>query len=152
MAITGIEYCDLALEDMVIGKATTFWHAYVLKDVPPPASSITDCQTLFGKGNPNQTVEAIEETVKLTRRLQLLNTEIAVREEEISAIKQTIMSQMGEAELLTHQGKTLATWKAPRPSFRLDSKRLEADYPEIAELYKTPVQNSRRLVIKPFSN
>ena len=55
---------------------------------------------------------------------------------------------MGEAEQLTYQGRTLATWKAPKPSFRLDSKRLELEHPELASNYKMPVQNSRRLVIK----
>ena len=168
MTITGMKYCDLAvlfgnsdfriyeiardkaLEEMVIGKATAFWHDYVLKDMPPPASSIADCQTLFSKGNPNQSVEANAETVELTRRLQLLNSEIEVREEEISSIKQTIMTQMGQAETLTYQGKVLATWKAPKPSFRLDGKQLEIDHPELANNYKIPVQNSRRLIIKNF--
>jgi hypothetical protein len=55
---------------------------------------------------------------------------------------------MGEAETLTYQGKVIATWKAPKPSYRLDSKRLEMDHPQIASHYKIPVQNSRRLVIK----
>jgi hypothetical protein len=55
------------------------------------------------------------------------------------------MNQMQEAETLTYQGKVLATWKAPKPSFRLDSKRLELDHPEIASKYKVQVQNSRRL-------
>jgi predicted phage-related endonuclease len=80
--------------------------------------------------------------------LGLLNSEIDVLETEISTIKQYIMSQMGEAETLAYQGKVLATWKAPKPSFRLDSKRLELEHPEIASQYKIPVQNSRRLVIK----
>ena len=71
-----------------------------------------------------------------------------MREEEISSIKQNIMGQMGEAELLTYQGRALASWKAPKPSFRLDSKALELEHPEIASNYKIPVQNSRRLVIK----
>ena len=166
MAITGIEQCDIAvlfgnsdfriyeigrdkaLEEIVMSKAIAFWHDYVLKDVPPPVQSITDCQTLFSKGNPDQGVEANQETVELTKRLQLLNTEIEVREEEISSIKQTIMSQMGQAEILTYQGKTLATWKAPKPSFRFDGKQFEIDHPAIVNSYKIPVQNSRRLVIK----
>jgi hypothetical protein len=58
------------------------------------------------------------------------------------------MNQMGEAESLLYQGKTIATWKAPKPSFRLNSKRLEQEHPDIANNYKMPVQNSRRLVIK----
>ena len=88
--------------------------------------------------------------MELTKRLALLNSEIDFREDEISAIKQNIMNQMGEAETLTYQGKVLATWKAPKPSFRLDSKSLEQDHPQIASNYKIPVQNSRRLVIKPI--
>jgi hypothetical protein len=81
-----------------------------------------------------------------------LNSEIKTWEEELSIIKQTIMSQMGEAELLTYQGRTLATWKAPKPSFRLDSKRFELEHPALASSYKLPIQNSRRLVIKELKN
>jgi len=166
MAITGLEQCDLAvlfgnsdfriyeiardkaLEEIVIQKAITFWDDYVLKDTPPPAISIADCQILFSKGNPDKSVEATLETVDLTKRLHLINSEIEVREEEVLSIKQLIMNQMGEAETLSYAGKVLATWKAPKPSFRLDAKQLEAEHPELARLYKTPVQNSRRLVIK----
>ena len=166
MAITGIDKTDLAvlfsnsdfriyeiardqaLEELVIAKATTFWDEHVLKDIPPPVQSEQDCQTLFSKGDPAKSIEAKEETLELTKRLALLHSEINVREEEISSIKQSIMNQMGEAELLTYQGRTLASWKAPKPSFRLDSKALELEHPEIASNYKIPVQNSRRLVIK----
>jgi predicted phage-related endonuclease len=168
MAITGIDKTDLAvlfgnsdfriyeitrdleLESVILQKASLFWNEYVLKDIPPPITSEQDCQTLFSKGDPAKSVEAKEETLELTKRLALLHSEIDVREEEISSIKQSIMSQMGEAESLTYQGKLLATWKAPKPSFRLDSKTLELDHPEIASNYKVPVQNSRRLVIKQW--
>jgi predicted phage-related endonuclease len=139
---------DMELESTILEKASAFWNDYVLKDMPPPAQSEADCQTLFSKGDPAKSVEAKAETLELTQRLQLLNCEIDVREEEISSIKQIIMSNMGEAESLSYQGKVLATWKAPKPSFRLDGKRLEQDHPEIANNYKMPVQNSRRLVIK----
>jgi len=168
MAITGIDKTDLAvlfgnsdfriyeiardpgLEELVIAKATTFWNEHVLKDIPPPVASEQDCHTLFSKGNATKSIEAQKETADLTRRLHILNSEIETREEELSTIKQTIMSQMGEAELLTFQGRTLASWKAPKPSFRLDSKALELDHPEITSNYKIPVQNSRRLVIKQW--
>ncbi|MFY7967364.1 MAG: hypothetical protein ACOVMU_06910, partial [Polynucleobacter sp.] len=139
---------DLELESTILQKASFFWNTYVLHDVPPPAQSEADCQTLFSKGDPAKSVEAKTETLELTKRLHLLNHEIDVREDEISAIKQNIMNQMGAAETLTYQGKVMATWKAPKPSFRLDSKTLEQEHPEIASLYKIPVQNSRRLVIK----
>ena len=141
---------DLELEGVILQKASFFWNTYVLHDVPPPAQNEADCQTLFSKGDPTKSVEAKIETLELRKRLALLNSEIDTREEEISAIKQNIMNQMGEAETLTYQGKVLATWKAPKPSYRLDSKTLEQEHPEIASLYKIPVQNSLRLVIKPI--
>jgi putative phage-type endonuclease len=140
---------DKELEAIILQKANFFWNEHVLRDVPPPAMSEEDCQTLFRKGDPTKSVEAKAETLGLTKRLQQLHSEIDVREGEISSIKQSIMRQMGEAETLTYQGKVIATWKAPKPSFRLDSKTLEQEHPEIASLYKIPVQNSRRLVIKP---
>ena len=142
---------DLELETVILQKASLFWSEYVLKDLPPPAQNEADCQTLFKKGDPTKSIEAQSETLELSRRLALLNSEISTREEEISIIKQNIMNQMGEAETLTYQGKVLATWKAPKPSFRLDSKRLETDHPQIAGNYKIPVQNSRRLVIKELN-
>jgi putative phage-type endonuclease len=142
---------DLELENTILQKASHFWDEYVLKDLPPPVSSEQDCQTLFSKGDSTKSVEAQSETLELSRRLALLNNEIDIREEEISSIKQAIMNQMGEAETLTYQGKVLATWKAPKPSFRLDSKALETDHPQIASNYKIPVQNSRRLVIKELN-
>jgi putative phage-type endonuclease len=170
MAITNLDRVDLAvlfgnsdfriyeiardkeLEAVILQKATIFWNEYVLKDTPPPAISEQDCHTLFSKGDSGKSIEANAETLELTKRLQLLNSEIEVREEEISSIKQNIMNQMQEAETLTYQGKVLATWRAPKPSFRLDSKRLELEHPEIANSYKVPVQNSRRLVVKQWGD
>jgi predicted phage-related endonuclease len=118
MAITGIDKTDLAvlfgnsdfriyevardleLEALVIAKANIFWNEHVLKDIPPPVQSEADCQNLFSKGDPAKSMEAGQETLELTKRLRLLNSEIDVREEEISSIKQNIMSQMGDAESL----------------------------------------------------
>jgi len=111
---------------------------------------------LFWSGTKNQvssevtgkSVEADSSVCELTSKLQLLNSEIKSKELEISHIKQTIMGQMGEAELLTYQGKILATWKSPKQSYRLDSKRLEIEHPELIPQYQVAIQNSRRLVIK----
>jgi len=141
---------DLELESVILQKASLFWNECVLKDIPPPVQSEADCHTLFSKGDPAKSVEAQQEILELTKRLHLLNREIDAREEELSSIKQSIMQNMGEAQTLTFAGKVLATWKAPKPSFRLDSKTLELDHPEIASNYKIPVQNSRRLVVKQW--
>ncbi len=61
------------------------------------------------------------------------------------------MRQMQDAEVLTFHGQTLATWKAPKPSLRLDAKRLTEEHPDLVHQYQVPIQNSRRLVIKELS-
>jgi putative phage-type endonuclease len=166
MAITGIEQCDLAvlfgnsdfriyeitrdleLEALIIERALHFWNEYVLKDTPPPARTEDDYQALFKKSDPSKTIEANSKTAELIRQLQSLNTQSGDVDEQITQIKQHIMSEMKEAEVLSYQGNVIATWKAPKPSFRLDSKRLEAEEKEVYERFKMQVQNSRRLVIK----
>lgn len=96
-------------------------------------------------------MEAPSQTCELIKKLHHINKEIDSYEQEISLIKQQIMTDMQEAETLTYQGKVLATWKSPKPSMRLDTKRLEQEHPEITKAYQTPIQNSRRLVIKELS-
>jgi len=166
MAITGIEQCDLAvlfgnsdfriyeierdleLEALVIEKALHFWNEYVLKDIPPPAQTEGDYQALFKKSDPTKTIEANPKTVELIRQLQSLSKQSGDVDEQITRIKQHIMNEMKEAEVLSYQGNVIATWKVPKPSYRLDSKRLEQEEKEVFERFKMPVQNSRRLVIK----
>ena len=165
-AITGIDEADLAvlfgnsdfriyqikrdkeLEDLLLEKATSFWDDCVLKDIPPPPQSVADYQHLFQRSDASKAVEASAQTLEMIIRLHKLNAEISTKEDEVSAIKQDVMGVLEDAEVLTHQNQILATWKAPKPSFRLDTKRLELDHPDLCAKYKSPIQNSRRLVIK----
>lgn len=85
------------------------------------------------------------------RKLKSLNEQVERYEAEISQTKQSIMDQMQDAEVLTYDGQTLATWKAPKPSLRLDAKLLSEEHPNLVHQYQVPIQNSRRLVIKKLS-
>ena len=58
------------------------------------------------------------------------------------------MAEMREAEVLTFEGQVLATWKSPKPSTRIDTKKLAEDHPEIIAPYQVQVANSRRFVVK----
>jgi putative phage-type endonuclease len=139
---------DLELEQMILERAKSFWAKHVLTDTPPLATSESDYKTLFSKSTVNKSIEAPTETCVLIKKLKSLNEQIDHYEAEVSQIKQSIMGQMQDAEVLTFQGQTLATWKAPKPSLRLDSKRLSEEHPDLVHQYKIPIQNSRRLVIK----
>jgi putative phage-type endonuclease len=142
---------DLELEQMILERAITFWEDHVLKDIPPPAASESDYKTLFGKSTLSKSIEAPAKTYELIKKLKYLNEQVEQYEAEISQIKQSIMGQMQDAEILTFDGQTLATWKSPKPSLRLDAKRLTEEHPDLVHQYQVPIQNSRRLVIKELS-
>jgi len=87
----------------------------------------------------------------LIGRLHTLNQEIEIKG-EVLQIKQHIMGQMGDAEKLTYQNQVLATWKKPKSSFRLDTKQLEKDRPDLATQYQLEIEETRRLVIKDYQS
>lgn len=139
---------DLALEELVIAQAMHFWNAHVLADIPPPPQNERDLQTLYSSSDPQKSIEASAEIAHIAEKIRDLSSVIETYESEASRLKQSIMQCMGEAEVLTFQEKVIATWKAPKPSFRLDAKRLEQAHPEISRSFQMPIQNSRRLLIK----
>ncbi len=141
---------DAELEQMIFERAIDFWENHVVKDLPPKAVSELDYQQLFRQSSPSKSVEADSETAQLIQKLRELNQHIEQYELEVSQTKQQIMARMQDAEVLTLQGKTLATWRAPKPTLRIDSKRLTEEHPDLVALYQVPIQNSRRLVIKPL--
>ena len=84
----------------------------------------------------------------LIRKLKVSEAQARVEEAQIDAIKQQLMEYMTDAEVLTYLGKPVITWKAPKPSYRIDTKRLGLDHPELIKSYQTPIQSSRRFVVK----
>ena len=141
---------DLELEEMILDRAKNFWEQNVLRKIAPAAQSESDYKTLFPQSIP-KIIEAPKETCELIKKLKSINEQIDSYEQEVSQIKQSILAQMQEAEVLTHQGQVLATWKAPKPSTRLDTKKLSSEHPELIQAYQVQIANSRRLVIKELS-
>lgn len=142
---------DATLENLLLQQAVNFWEQHVLTCTPPPIRSELDAKKLFQRGCGGQSVEASPELHDLMQALKQHQARITQEESHISHIKEQIMSTLGEAETLTYQGHVIATWKSPKPSYKLDSKRLTQEHPEIAEQYQVPIQNSRRLIIKELA-
>jgi predicted phage-related endonuclease len=129
-------------------RVVHFWTEHVQKDIPPKPKSITDCQALFQRSCSGKTLEASSEVLDLIRKLKALESQTQVEEAQIDAIKQALMETMADAEVLTYLGKPVITWKAPKPSYRIDTKRLGLEHPELVKAYQSPIQSSRRFVVK----
>ena len=139
---------DLELESLIFEKAAFFWTEHIQKDIPPKPQSISDCQALFRRSYSGKTLEASLETLDLIRKLKALEAQTHIEEEQIDAIKQALMERMADAEVLTYLGKPVITWKTPKASYRIDTKRLGLDHPELIKAYQSPIQSSRRFMVK----
>lgn len=139
---------DVGLENLLLNKAIEFWHEHVLANVAPAPANEADCKLLYLQSKETKSVEVNASILALLHELPTLNATVNECEDRISQIKQALMQEMQDADTLSWNGKTLATWRAPKPSFKLDAKTITQDHPELAAQYQMPIANSRRLVIK----
>jgi putative phage-type endonuclease len=141
-------YKDTELENILLEHALQFWHQHVIPKIPPPPINESDCKLLYTQSKAAKSIEVNSSVLSLLSELPKLNATLGQCEDRISQIKQAVMHEMQDADTLTWGGKTLATWRAPKPSFKLDSKKLIVEHPEIAAHYQMAIANPRRLVIK----
>ena len=139
---------DLELESLMFEKAAFFWTEHVQKDMPPKPQSINDCQVFFQRACVGKSIEANPQTIALIQQLKTLEAQAQGDEEQIESIKQQLMETMADSEVLTYFGKPIITWKAPKPSYRIDTKRLGEEHPELVKAYQSTIQSSRRFVVK----
>ena len=142
---------DQELIQMLAYEAQQFWEQHVLCKTAPPPKKEADLRLLYPQSQTNKLREASASIVTLVEQYQVLNQQLKSVEEQCSEIKQSLMSYLGDAEVLQYHDKVLATWKSPKPSTRLDSQRLTKEHPELIAQYQTTVNNSRRLIIKELS-
>ena len=62
-----------------------------------------------------------------------------------------IKAAMGDAESLVtpdDEERVLATWKAPKPSSKLNTQRLHREMPDLYDQYCEEAQGARRFMLK----
>ena len=139
---------DPELEALLLETAIDFWQEHVLLNIPPLPRSEEDCRQLYRQSDVAQSIEAPDLVMSDLRRYHDLQAIIKEKEAMSSDIKQRVMQTLGEADTLTYQGRTVATWKAPKPSIKTNYKQLELDHPDWLAPYQITQENSRRLLIK----
>jgi len=139
---------DREVEALLLDKALNFWQEHVQKNIPPPLQNEQDCRILFNQAKPGKRIEADKKTLAILDSLHTVNCELQIYEEKANELKQSLMQTMQDAEELTFQGKPLVSWKTPKPSKKIDTKRLGLEMPDLAAKYQIEIANSRRFVLK----
>jgi putative phage-type endonuclease len=142
---------DLELEGLIVSHAQHFWHEHVIAQTPPAPVNVHDAALFFPKESAGLSVEADENLLRAISAYQDSTSRSHALSAECERLKLEILAYMGQAERLTHAGKTIATWKCAKSSCRIDTKALAQAHPEIAAAFKADVLGTRRLLLKDAS-
>lgn len=132
----------------LVEEVEKFWTDNVLGRKEPDAVSVDDILLKYNRHTDGKQVEVGEDIFQAYQDLKDLKKEISALDERKETLEGRIKMAFGDAESITYGGDTLATWKAPKPSMKLDTKQLEAKYPDIVKALSKEVQGSRRFLLK----
>lgn len=153
LAVTGQAFAELAVliggnqmrmyrvdrdEDLIealIEAENEFW-GLVQSKTPPDPMALGDANLLWGSPQ-QQVVVGDELDNQNVQAYQDLSAQIAKLEEQRDGVKLAIETAMKDiGDTLVFDGKSIATWKLQKRS-KIDTKGLEASYPEIVAPFKS---------------
>lgn len=139
---------DQDVYDWIVEEVTKFWNDHILARVEPEARTVSDMLLLKPRHIEGKFKEATSELLETCQKLKEVKENIAsltaAKEEYESAIKMF----MEDAEALTINGKTLATWKAGKDKVDFDKKRFAAECPELFSQYSVSKPAPRTFLFK----
>ena len=136
------------LEKNLLRIGKEFWHNNVLKQVPPPPKTASDCDKLYGIET-GELIEATHEDVEMCEMLKQTKEKIKELTETAKDLEVTLKKRIGNNAGLTDiNGNMLVTWKTYKAPARFDSKTFREDHAELYESYKTQGTDIRRFVVK----
>lgn len=148
-----MDYTDMPFNRVVFKTleeiVDEFWLKNVKEDIEPVEMYASDVKRLFPVEQEGKTSVADLATVQLVARYKTLSVQAKAYDAELSEIKDKLIVAIGASEkLTTEDGVVLATYKAPKPTLKLDTKAFKEAEPETWQRFATEQQGERRLLIK----
>lgn len=117
------------LEKEILEKESDFWHENVLKGIPPDPVNIHDAQLLYPIDNGDR-ICSNDEINDIFTEYRKTKNYIKDLEEQEKYFKEQIIFYMKNYSILHSNNVELASYKHVKQC-RLDTKRLEKEYPDI---------------------
>ena len=136
--------------EMIAYAEINFWECVVNDFAPDPDGSETTHKAItamFPVHQPLKKVEASEEVAKAFFQWQTAKEQADDAERIASQYRAILELAIGDGEALTHNGKTLFTYKATSPKPAFDAKAFQEANPELYEQFLRPRSGYR--VLRP---
>lgn len=132
----------------LVEEVCRFWQDNILGQKEPSAVSVKDVLLKYNRHADGKIVEVGADILDACTELKDVKKQIKALEETQASLEERIKMVFGDAEGISFEGQTLATWKAPKPSQKFDAKRLQTDDPTTYAKYVTQQQGARRFLLK----
>lgn len=140
--------------DVIVAEVERFWTDNIVGGKEPDLINAEDIKVKYPLHEPLKMVEATPELLEKYDTLVATNAEIKRLSEIKAEAENALKFAIGDAEGLVapetagERARTLATWKAPKPSEKFDEKAFAEANPELHSQYLTTVQGGRRFSLK----
>ena len=132
----------------LVEEVDKFWVDNIQAKQEPTAVNVQDILLKYNRHTDGKIVEVNDEIFAAYQDLKAVKDELSAIEEKKTALEEKIKLGFGDAEAISYDGQTLATWKAPKPSNKFDAKAFTAAHPDLAKEYTFPTQGARRFLLK----
>lgn len=135
-----------ALAEIIIENCVNFWENHIIPKVPPEPKSLADLQSLYKTAKIGSAVEATQIESLAVEEIKSIKSTIEDLKKSLKEKEFIVKSYMKDNEILTSNGKPIATYKG-LPTSRFDSNQFLIDDPVYYAKYikETP---SRKFLIK----
>lgn len=132
----------------LVEEVSRFWQDNILGKVEPSAVSVKDVLLKYNRQVDGKIIEVDSDIFDACSELKEVKRQIKALEESQASLEERIKMVFGDAEGISFEGQTLATWKAPKPSKKFDAKAFQSDDPETYSKYVKLQQGARRFLLK----
>lgn len=132
----------------LVEEVERFWQDNILGRQEPSAVSVKDVLLKYNRHCDGKIVEVGSDIFGACTDLREIKKQIKGLETTQAELEERIKMAFGDAEGISFDGQTLATWKAPKPSQKFDAKAFQAADPETYAKYVTSQQGARRFLLK----
>ena len=147
LVVRGRKYDEDDVNDLV-NEELRFWDYVANRVAPPPDGSEQTrkaIQQIYPSSVATKSYEAGSEEAVVFRQYQDAKRIADEAEAKASALRAQLELAIGDAEVMTYKGKPLFTYKVTSPKPAFDTKKFEAENPELFEKYLAPRSGFRVL-------